>query len=292
MTAEEAFSPMSESIVATGIRYRGDALQRLRDARAWIFDMDGVLYRGSEPLAGVSELIRILNERKLPYMLATNNSMSTSSEYVVKLAKMNIDVPASSILTSAMATRDYLLQEFEANAGFFVIGMPALGEQLFLDTPFHAVDPLLEQPAGIVVGLDKNFTYEKLSLANSTIRAGARFIATNTDATLPTESGLVPGCGSIIAAIETSTSSKPVVIGKPEPLMLEMALARMGVAPGEAVMIGDRLDTDILAGKRAGMLTLLVLTGVSQREDVPTGPAIPDLIFSDLNAVIDAITLN
>lgn len=281
---------MSESIVAGGIRYQGNALQRLRDAKAWILDMDGVLYRGTEQLPGVSELIAILETRNLPYMLATNNSMSTSSQYVTKLAAMNIDVPASSILTSAMATREYLLKEFPENAGFYVIGMPALGKQLFADTSFRAVDPAETTPAGVVVGLDKAFTYEKLSLANVAIRAGAAFIATNTDATLPTESGLIPGCGSIIAAIETSTGTKPVVIGKPEPLMLEMALAGMGIAPTEAVMVGDRLDTDILAGKRAGMLTMLVLTGVSTREDVATGPAIPDLIFSDLNSVLEAIT--
>jgi 4-nitrophenyl phosphatase len=225
-------------------------------------------------------------------MLATNNSMSTSAQYVKKLATMSIHVPASAILTSAIATRDYLLRELPADAGLSIIGMPALREQLFEGTRFHD-DPHLDTvPAAVVVGLDKAFTYEKLSEANATIRAGARFVATNTDATLPTENGLIPGAGSIVSAIQTATGVTPVVIGKPEPLMLQMALARMGIAPEEAVMVGDRLDTDIIAGERAGMLTLLVLTGVSTREEIPLSPTLPDLVFTDLNAVLEAITVD
>jgi 4-nitrophenyl phosphatase len=140
-----------------------------------------------------------------------------------------------------------------------------------------------------VVGLDRAFTYEKLAAAHAAIRAGARFIATNSDATLPTENGLVPGCGSIVAAIETSTSTRPVLIGKPQPLMLQVAAEHMGVDAADTVMIGDRLDTDILAGSRAGMLTVLVLTGVSTREEIPAAEAWPDLVFTDLNALLETI---
>jgi 4-nitrophenyl phosphatase len=264
--------------------------ERLRSARAWIFDMDGVLYRGSQPLPGVSELLVTLERRERSYMLATNNSMATADEYVKKLGAMGIEVPSSAILTSAIATREYLLSQFKPGSSFYVIGMPSLSEQLFTNGTFQAASGSDPVPAGVVIGLDKVFTYEKLKIAHAAISAGAQFIATNTDATLPTEAGLVPGAGSIIASVATATARQPVVIGKPEPTMLQMALRMMGVDPHDAVMVGDRLDTDILAGKRAGMLTLLVLTGVSTRDEIASAEAQPDLVFTDLPAVLDALT--
>jgi 4-nitrophenyl phosphatase len=204
---------------------------------------------------------------------------------------MEIDVPEESILTSAMATRDYLLETLPADAGIFVIGMPALRTQLFRDTAFRAIQYGEEVPDAVVVGLDKTFSYEKLLMANQAIRAGARFVATNADATLPTEAGLVPGCGSIVAAVATASGQIPTVIGKPEPLLLQMASERLGIAPADSVMVGDRLDTDIIAGARAGMLTVLVLTGVSTREEIADAPVLPDLVFTDLNALMEAMTV-
>jgi 4-nitrophenyl phosphatase len=224
------------------------------------------------------------------YMLATNNSTATAANYVEKLAKMNVHVPVESILTSAMATRDYLVEVFPNGGGIYAIGAPALREQLFTDSPLRPVQYGEEQPAAVVMGLDKQFTYDKLAAAHAAILAGAKLVATNADATLPTEAGLVPGCGSIIASVATSTSQQPIVIGKPEPLILQMASERLGVDASDCVMIGDRLDTDIIAGERAGMLTVLVLTGVSTRDDVASAPVKPDLVFTDLNAVLEALT--
>lgn len=269
-----------------------NARARLRSAKAWIFDMDGVLYRGAEPLPGVGDLFAALELRERAFMLATNNSMSTADEYVKKLATMSISVPPEAILTSAMATRDFLRRDLGEDLTLSIIGMPALTRQLLEGTNFTDVTATATQPDAVVIGLDKIFTYEKLAMANSAIRAGARFVATNTDATLPTEHGLIPGAGSIVAAIQTASGQAPVIVGKPEPLMLQMALSRMGVAPDEAVMVGDRLDTDIIAGERAGMLTLLVLTGVSTREEIAHSPSLPDLVFTDLNAVIEALTVD
>ena len=183
----------------------GEALRRLRDAKAWIFDMDGVLYRGTEPLPGVKELLDALTLRERPFMLATNNSMSTPEAYERKLAAMGIEVPATAVLTSALATRDYLVGSLPAGAGISVIGMPALREQLFAGTTFHPVQYGEEQPAAVVVGLDLGFTYDKLKAAHEAIQGGALFIATNADATLPTEAGLVPGAGSIVAALATAS---------------------------------------------------------------------------------------
>ena len=266
-----------------------DAWRRLKAARGFVFDMDGVLYRGDEPLGGVADVLNALALRERRNILATNNSMSTPDSYVTKLARMGIDVPAEAILTAGLATRDYLLETLPSDSGVFVIGMPALREQIFADAPLRPIQYGEEQPAAVVVGLDLTFDYAKLKVANHAIRHGARFIATNADATLPTETGLVPGAGSIVAAVSVASGQTPVVIGKPETPLLEMALHRMEVAASEAVMVGDRLDTDILAGHRAGMLTILVLTGVSTREEVPTAPVLPDLVVSDLTALVDAL---
>jgi 4-nitrophenyl phosphatase len=267
-----------------------DALRRLREAKAWIFDMDGVLYRGAEVLPGVKELLDALTLRERPVMLATNNSMSTPEAYERKLAAMGLDIPASAVITSALATRDYLLQTLPEGAGIYVIGMPALREQLFAGTTFHPVQYGEEQPAAVVIGLDLEFTYAKLKAAHEAIQRGALFIATNADSTLPTEAGLVPGAGSIVAAVEAASGQQPIVIGKPETPMLQMAMARMGAQPAETVMLGDRLDTDILAGERAGMPTVLVLTGVSTREDLSSAEALPDVVVSDLPSLVEAIT--
>jgi len=267
-----------------------DALRRLREAKAWVLDMDGVLYRGAEVLPGVKELLDALALRERPVMLATNNSMSTPEAYGRKLAAMGLDIPASAVITSALATRDYLLRTLPEGAGIYVIGMPALREQLFEGTPFHPVQYGEEQPAAVVIGLDLEFTYAKLKAAHEAIQRGALFIATNADSTLPTEAGLVPGAGSIVAALAAATGQRPIVIGKPETPMLETAMTRMGAPPEETVMLGDRLDTDILAGERAGMLTVLVLTGVSTREDLSLAEALPDVVVSDLPSLVEAIT--
>jgi 4-nitrophenyl phosphatase len=267
-----------------------DALRQLREAKAWILDMDGVLYRGAEVLPGVKELLDALTLRERPVMLATNNSMSTPEAYERKLAAMGLDIPASAVITSALATRDYLLRTLPEGAGIYVIGMPALREQLFEGTPFHPVQYGEEQPAAVVIGLDLEFTYAKLKAAHEAIQRGALFIATNADSTLPTEAGLVPGAGSIVAALAAATGQRPIVIGKPETPMLEMAMIRMGAQPEETVMLGDRLDTDILAGERAGMPTVLVLTGVSTREDLNSAEALPDVVVSDLPSLVEALT--
>jgi 4-nitrophenyl phosphatase len=170
--------------------------------------------------------------------------------------------------------------------------MPALRTQLFEGTSFQPVQYGEEQPAAVVIGLDKHFTYEKLAMANEAIRGGARFVATNADLTLPTEAGLVPGCGSLVAAVAAASGQAPTIIGKPEPLLLTMALERLGADPADSAMIGDRLDTDIVAGAKAGLLTVLVLTGVSTRDEIAHAPVLPDLVFTDLNAVLEALVVD
>jgi 4-nitrophenyl phosphatase len=274
---------------AAAVAAKGEeARRRLRAARAFVFDMDGVLYRGDEPLPGVAALLDLLTRRGRGFILATNNSTATPASYVTKLARMGLAVPAEAILTSALATRDYLQAELPPESGLYVIGSPALREVLFTGTPFYPVADE-EQPAAVVVGLDLAFDYAKLQAANRAIRGGARFVATNADATLPTENGLVPGAGSIVAAVGVASGQRPTVIGKPETPLLELAMQRLGVGPQAAVMIGDRLDTDVIAGVRAGMLSVLVLTGVSTATEIASAPAQPDLVFPDLVALAAAL---
>lgn len=265
------------------------AMERLGNARAWIFDMDGVLYRGNAPLPGAIDLFATLQLRSIPFRLATNNSTMTPAQYVQKLAKMDLDVPEQWIVTSGVATRDYLLSRFPSGSAIYVVGESALFEQLFQDDRLVQANGTDRQAAAVVAGLDRQFTYQKLSEAHEQIQRGAAFIATNSDVTLPTERGLEPGCGSLIAAIQASTGVAPAVVGKPETLMFDTICRQLNVLPSEVVSVGDRLDTDIVAGSRAGTLALLVLTGVSTRDDIAGAEARPDLVFTDLNAVLSAI---
>lgn len=265
------------------------ALRRLNCASGWIFDMDGVLYRGRETLPGVQPLFDELDRRGIPFMLATNNSMATPAMYVERLAAMGITAAERTILTSAMATRQYLLDHLGSSAKLHALGMPALAEQLTALGDFAIVDPDLETPDAVVVGLDRDVTYDKLRRAHTGIQAGALFVATNADVTLPTEQGLVPGCGALIAALAASTGRTPVLIGKPEVHLLDAAVAAMGVPAEQCVMVGDRLDTDIAAGHASGMLTVMVLTGVSRREEIASVAIKPDLVFTDLPAVLEIL---
>ena len=263
---------------------RTDDLARLRAAKAFIFDMDGVLYRGNDPLPGVSELLAAIERRGADYVLATNNSMASPEQYAERLGQMGLTVGAAKIQTSGTATRDYLLQLLPAGAAVYVVGMPGLREQIHDVGGFAVAEPAegIANTAAVVCGLDQTFTYDKLKAAFFAIRAGARFIATNIDSSLPTETGFVPGAGTIVAAIRTATGVTPTVIGKPSPEVLIQAALELDASPAETVMIGDRLDTDILAGNRANMLTAMVLTGVSSQDDIADSEAKPDIVIAGL----------
>ena len=275
----------TEPEIAPTVTPAGD----LRHAKAFIFDMDGVLYRGKTPLPGVQTLFDALTIRGIRFLLATNNSMATPASYVVRMAEMGVAVAEGDIQTSATATRDYLRDLLPPDATILIVGMPALGEQIFTGTSFRPASDDAETIDAVVVGLDLEFTYEKLYRATRAIVQGATFIATNADATLPTERGFQPGAGSIVAAIATASGTTPTVVGKPETLMMMKGIQQLGVDPSEAVMVGDRLDTDILSGHNAGLNTVLVLTGVSQRGDLDGVAVLPDYVFTDLPALTQAI---
>jgi 4-nitrophenyl phosphatase len=250
----------------------------LKSMRNFIIDMDGVLYRGREGLPGAREFLAHLIAERVPFILATNNSTLTPEQYVAKLGAMDIMVTPDRILTSGQAAALYLSQTAPAEARIYAIGedglLAALEEQ-----GFHPTEREIEY---VVVGMDRRLTWSKLRVAALAIRAGATFIGTNPDTTLPTEDGLVPGNGATLAALEVATGIAPLIIGKPQPTLLELAMERMGVTREGTAIIGDRLETDILAGKNAGLATVLVLSGITQPEELEDSPYQPDLVFESV----------
>ncbi|MGB3305320.1 MAG: HAD-IIA family hydrolase [Thermomicrobiales bacterium] len=285
MTAESAPEILESSNSAP------PKVDKLKAAKGFIFDMDGVLYRGKQPLPGVQTLFDALTLRGIKFLLATNNSTALPSDYVKRMAEMNVTVTENDVQTSATATRDYLRDELPAGAKIYIVGMPALAHLMFDGTGFEQATD--ETPANevtaVVAGLDFEFTYTKLRTAMAAVHAGAKFIATNADATLPHEGGFWPGSGSLIAAIATASGTQPIVVGKPEPLMMQKGIELLGLSADEVVMVGDRLDTDILAGYRAGTTTALVLTGVTTRDDLASATPLPDYVFADLPALTQEI---
>ncbi len=252
----------------------------LASIKSLVVDMDGVLWRGGKPLAGVADFFRFLSEREIPYLLATNNAARSADYYVGRLSEMGITMSRERILTSADATARWLTHELPRGARVYVVGESGLTDSL-VDAGFQVVEG---NAAAVVVGLDRTLTYEKLKRAALEIRYnGARFIATNGDFTYPAEEGLVPGAGSMVAAIQTASSATPTIIGKPHRAMFDLALEILKTPREQTAMLGDRLDTDIEGARAAGLTTILVLTGVSTREEAEAAKVKPDMIYSDLN---------
>jgi 4-nitrophenyl phosphatase len=257
----------------------------LADLCGLLVDLDGVVYEGDRPLPGVSTFFPFLREIGLPFLLTTNNSTLRPRQYVEKLARMDVVVSEDEVLGSAGATAQYLLRTAAPGTRVFVIGEDGLRTAI-LEAGFELSERDVEY---VVVGLDRELTYEKLTLAVRHVLGGAAFIGSNPDTTLPMPDGVIPGAGSFHAAIRAATGVAPVVIGKPEPTLLLMGTERLGCAPAEAAILGDRLDTDIVGGSRAGLTTIMVLTGVSKPEDVERSPIKPDYVFEDLPAVQAAL---
>jgi len=252
--------------------------------RAALFDMDGVLYRGTVALPGVNELLAFLAEQQVTYACITNNASRTREQFSAKLHEMGINVPAERIITSATATSVWLRARARRGTTVFAIGMDGLREALFADGYF-AEQP--EQPEYVVVGADFEVTYAKLATACLAIRAGATFVGTNPDTTFPSERGIVPGVGALIVALEAATEQKAVIIGKPERAMFDTALQLLGVTAEAALMVGDRLDTDILGASRAEVASVMVLTGVSSIVDLETSTYGPALVCDDLPQLLE-----
>ena len=267
-------------------------MQPLTDIRALIIDMDGVLWHGEQPLPGLTDFFRTLRDCRIRFILATNNAGQTPQQYVNKLARMGVTVARGDILTSGTATAHYLAEQTDpASTRIFVVGEDGLRRPLiergFTLTEVYETD---DGSADMVVcGKDETLTWDKLATASLHLGAGARFIGTNADTTLPTERGLILGNGAILAALETATGATPTIIGKPEPIIYRRALALLDADPSETAAIGDRLETDILGAVRTGIRSILVLSGVATEEELQTVDYRPTWILPDLRAVTQAL---
>jgi NagD protein len=232
-----------------------------REIRSWLMDMDGVLVRENHAIPGADRFLDRLRERGTPFLVLTNNSIYTRRDLAARLAASGLEVPEEAIWTSALATARFLESQ-RPQGSAFVIG------EAGLTTALHDAGYTLTErdPDYVVLGETRTYSFELITSAIRLIAAGARFIATNPDATGPSTEGPLPATGSVAALISRATGVEPYFIGKPNPLMMRSALNAIDAHSETAAMIGDRMDTDIVSGLEAGMETILVLTGITTRE--------------------------
>ena len=273
-------------------------MESFKNIRALIIDMDGVLWHGTQAMPGLVEFFQTLDDLDIRYILATNNASLTPEQYVTKLAKMGVTVTQKQILTSGMATALYLSEQVNPKeTRVFVVGEDGATQPLlelgFTLTGLYEVnnsDKPEQKGADIVVcGKDETLTWAKLATASLNIRAGASFIGTNADTTLPTEHGVTHGNGAILAALEVASGVKPTIIGKPEPIIYQQALGLLGISPEQTVALGDRLETDILGAVRTGIRSIMVLTGISSEADLQESDYQPTWVMEDIRAVTKAL---
>jgi NagD protein len=238
-----------------------------REIHSWLMDMDGVLVRDEQPIPGAAQFIAALRERGTPFLVLTNNSMYTCRDLAARLHASGLEVPEEVIWTSALATARFLEAQ-RPKGSAFVIG------EAGLTTAMHDAGYTLTEraPDYVVLGETRTYSFERITRAIRLIGDGARFIATNPDSTGPSAEGPLPATGSVAALISRATGVDPYFIGKPNPLMMRSALNAIDAHSETAAMIGDRMDTDIVSGLEAGMETILVLTGITTREDAELYP--------------------
>lgn len=272
--------------------------------RGVVLDMDGVLWRGDEPLPGLTELFATLARLELPFVLATNNATKTVPQYVQKLARFGVRVQLEQVLTSPGAAVSYLQEHFPAGTSVYVVGEAALRETL-AEAGFRVVgadevragnlrvgtlrDGTMCADEMVVVGglATTSLSYELLAGAVLLVRAGAAFVATNYDLTYPSELGQLPGAGAVLSVVSAASGVDPTIVGKPYPAMFGAAAQRLGTRADETLMVGDRLETDVAGAKAAGFKAALILTGVARTEDVSSAAqgAAPDYVVDDLAAL-------
>ncbi|NLJ48855.1 MAG: HAD-IIA family hydrolase [Candidatus Atribacteria bacterium] len=247
----------------------------------FIIDMDGVIYRGKHPLPGSAEFFHFLRERKSRIAFFSNNSTITKDQYIDKLKKMNIDATKDEIISSSSITAYYVAKE-NPQSKVFCIGEEGIRDELKRKGIQIVDDSSNEDVDLVIVGMDRQFNYDKLTKAMRCILKGARLYGTNPDLTYPMEDGLIPGCGALLASIEACTEAKAKVFGKPRPESIQFLMEMTGFTVGDTILIGDRLDTDIVLAKQQNIFSILVLTGVHQGEDVKKTGIIPDMIVENL----------
>jgi NagD protein len=249
--------------------------------KSYLSDMDGVLVSGERVIPGAIEFLARLREAGAPFMVLTNNSRRTPRDHQARLQSLGLDIRAESIFTSALATARFL-EEQRPEGSAFVIG------EAGLTTALHEIGYVLtdHEPDYVVLGETKTYSFEQVTSAVRLIERGARFIATNPDVVGPSETGIVPATGAVAAMITEATGVKPYFTGKPNPLMMRSALREIDAHSEDTIMVGDRMDTDIVAGMESGLETILVLTGVTSREQVDRHPYRPTRIVDSVADIL------
>ncbi|HEX5688494.1 MAG TPA: HAD-IIA family hydrolase [Roseiflexaceae bacterium] len=251
--------------------------------KSYLCDMDGVLVLGSQPIPGANEFIDRLQQAGAKFLVLTNNSLYTQRDLQARLQRIGLDVPAASIYTSALATAQFLQTQHPGGSAY-VIGEAGLTTALH-DAGYIITD---HAPDYVVIGETTAYSFERITHAMRLVAAGSRFIATNPDVSGPGDGGLVPATGAVTALIAAATGVQPYFVGKPNPLMMRTALRTIDAHSEESVMIGDRMDTDIIVGTESGLETILVLTGVTRREDVGRYPYRPTQIVDSVADIVIA----
>lgn len=247
-------------------------------SKSILSDMDGVIYRGGKLIPGAADFVKRLQENGTKFLFLTNNSENTPLDLKLKLEARGISgVTEENFITSAMATAMFLKRQ-TPNATVYAIGGGGLVSELY-NMGFSVSE---SRPDYVVVGKTASFNYDMMKTAVRLIHGGAKFIGTNPDVLDPMENGEEPACGALLAAIETASGKKPYIVGKPNALMMTVATRKLGVHADDTVMIGDRMDTDIVGGMEAGMTTCLVLSGVTKEDDLSDFPYSPDHIFNSV----------
>jgi NagD protein len=258
-------------------------LSRIRAKRAFIIDMDGVIYHGNRLLNGAAELVEWMNRNKKPYLFLTNSSERSPIELAQKLSRLGIDVEPEHFYTSALATASFLASQHPGGSAY-VIGEPGLIQALY-DVGFTMNNV---NPDYVVVGEGRGYNLESLERAVKLVCSGARLIGTNPDLSGPAEGGIVPACGALVAPIELAAKTKAYFVGKPNPLMMRHGLRRLNSRREETAIIGDRMDTDIVAGIETEIETVLVLSGVTALTDLPLFPYQPEHILEGVFEIPEA----
>jgi NagD protein len=255
-----------------------------KPVESWLTDMDGVLVHEGQAVPGAPEFVNRLRASGRPFLILTNNSMYTPRDLRARLSWLGFDVPETAIWTSALATGQFLNAQRPGGTAF-VVG------EAGLTTAMHEVGYVLtdHDPDYVVLGETRTYSFEAITKAIRLVMAGARFIATNPDATGPSLDGPMPATGAVAALISKATGKEPYVVGKPNPMMMRSALNTIGAHSETAAMIGDRMDTDVLCGLEAGLETILVLTGISGPTDVDRFPYRPSRIVASVADLIDEV---
>jgi NagD protein len=255
-----------------------------REIRSWLMDMDGVLVREENAIPGADRFLSLLGERGIPFLVLTNNSIYTRRDLSARLARAGLQVPERAIWTSALATAGFL-EDQRPHGSAFVVG------EAGLTTALHAAGYTLNErnPDYVVIGETRTYSFERIAQAIRLIAAGSRFIATNPDPSGPTPDGLLPATGAVAALISKATGIEPYFVGKPNPLMMRSALNAIDAHSETAVMIGDRMDTDVVSGLEAGMETVLVLTGSTTRDEAERFPYRPSRIVDSVADLIPEV---